>query len=313
MRTPTAAALTLRLAIRDQTSDARGILRRGHARRMPMQAIIIRALIGEVRVRSASRAPQARAACRRGGPVGQHILESRLRWRLGVALGFVWCGAMGDLRARCGSERLRAYSRRRCHAQVRCRRLLGLERLERAQRAPELGHGRAAIARKVSNERAPLPSRIKASPRPPLATRRSSNSSASIRSARARRNAATATRRASTACSAPTGASSSISAASSASNSAASSSGSRTCFCARMPCLRAFCADLRPAFCGLRPARTSGALFGGLLRRAHWARRRPRAARAIHLEALARIPWLEEVGARPPGLVAARNTSLAES
>ncbi len=92
MRTPTAAALTLRLAIRDQTSDARGaLLRRGHARRMPMQAIIIRALIGEVRVRSASRAPQARAACRRGraGRAAHTRVEAQVETRSGARVRLV--------------------------------------------------------------------------------------------------------------------------------------------------------------------------------------------------------------------------------
>ena len=286
---PTAAALRLRSAIRDQTSDARGAFRRrGHARRMPMQAIIIRALIGEVRVRSASRAPQARAACRRGrAGRAAHTSSSRLRWRLGVALGFVWCGAMGDLRARCGSERLRAYSRRRCHAQVRCRRLLGLERLERARRAPELGHGRAAIAvgrsaptnkveagsRQPSRiYRALLPSRIRASPSAPCAPCRSSNNSVCWRPSsgmgpqprfggqpiRRREHGMWANRDAcaSTVCSAPTGCSSSI-------EQRRLERGelggilvrSSTCFCARMPCLRAFCAERALPSGVFRPAR----------------------------------------------------------
>ncbi len=74
-----------------------------------------------------------------------------------------------------------------------------------------------------------------ASPSPPCANCRSSSSSVSIPSARARRQAATATWRASTVCSAPTGASSSTSAALRPANSAASSSGSTRCFRARVP------------------------------------------------------------------------------
>ena len=124
-------------------------------------------------------------------------------------------------------------------------RLLGLERLEGAQRAPELGHRRAAIAQQrleraravavadqgepepaVSRCAAPRTARLRCGPPAPDATRRPR------RAARAR---PAARRRAPAPRPAPPRAPA---------NSAASSSGSTRCFCARMPCFSAFCADL---------------------------------------------------------------------
>ena len=93
------------------------------------------------------------------------------------------------------------------------RRLLGLERLERAERAPELGHRRAAVAQ-ASRSSSCRCRRGSGRGRPRRCQRRSANSSTSMRSARANRQAATATRRASTICNAPMGASSATSAAS---------------------------------------------------------------------------------------------------
>src|SRR5918996_3002369 len=63
------------------------------------------------------------------GWLARHVLQPAR----GAALGFVWRNTPGDLRTRRGGGHRR-------------RLLLGLERLERAQRAPELGHRRAAIA-----------------------------------------------------------------------------------------------------------------------------------------------------------------------
>ena len=145
-------------------------------------------------------------------------------WRSGGELG---SARVRSARARCahlrtgrGSRRLRAHRCRHSLLQLH-RSLLGLKRLEGAQRAPELGYRRPAIAQQRLERARAVAVADQREPKPAIARpRRSSNSSASMRSARARRQAATATRRASTVWSAPTGASSSTSAASSAANSA---------------------------------------------------------------------------------------------
>ena len=107
------------------------------------------------------------------------------------------------------------------------RRVPGLERLERAQAAGELGERRAAVAQQRGEGAGAVAVAGQDRAEIGLAALAAS-SSASIRSARARRQAATATRCASTAWSAPAGASSSSRAASSARNPAPSSSASTT-------------------------------------------------------------------------------------
>ncbi len=100
----------------------------------------------------------ARRGCRRlvQGGAG----DGRFGQQVGhEALGFVRSAAIGVRAARCRSGRLRAHRRRRgklgdgqLRREIGARRLLehvrrlGLERLQRLERAPELGHGGAAVA-----------------------------------------------------------------------------------------------------------------------------------------------------------------------
>jgi len=138
------------------------------------------------------------------------------------------------------------------------RRPLGLERLQRAQRPPELGEwrrdsgpgcrtrvlgcNRGSARGRGSHPRGDSPRTAR-----PLGRRvgeRGPNPvPAAKRSARSRRQVAATIRRASVVWSAPSGASSSIIAASSALNAALSSSGRTTYVWAQSPCLSAFCAD----------------------------------------------------------------------
>jgi hypothetical protein len=139
----------------------------------------------------------------------------------------------------------------------------------------------------ASNDLVPLPSQIGASPRPPPADMALANSSTSMRSARASRQAAIATRRASTARSAPRGAGSSISAASSSAASetfspAAPDTSARACRASAHsetsgPCLRGC------------PVRVTWRRCGDSLRRAQRSRKRTRAA-------IARSGWASPDG-----------------
>ena len=67
------------------------------------------------------------------GLLGEDAFEWALRPGVGAAPGFVWSAAFALIEAHRGRAQLR-------------RRLLGLERIKGAQRAPELGDRRAAIA-----------------------------------------------------------------------------------------------------------------------------------------------------------------------
>jgi hypothetical protein len=232
-----------------------------------------RARSGSFGVRGA--AGSCRAAGR--GWVRQDVPESALRWGLGAALGFARSGPMGDFRVHCGPPRWRAHGRRRGHVQLRCR-LLGLERLERLERAPELGHRRAAVAlgrsaptTKVGAGSRPTSQTIACqilglNPRTPdqgeaetaarVTTLREQLGLHAIGAREApggdrdpprehglRAWLPGATTNVAPERRPPTGASPSISAASRPANSSASSSGSTTYFCARRPCLSAFCAE----------------------------------------------------------------------
>jgi hypothetical protein len=146
------------------------------------------------------RQPRRRGLVQRATGLGQawpDVLEPALRSGFAAALGFVRSRTMDERWPDDGRLGVEFHGlRRQCGTEVD--RLLGLERLERLERAPELGHRGAAIAvgqsaptsevgagsgHRVSNERLPLPSRIRTSPRLPPAIWRSANSSVSIRPA----------------------------------------------------------------------------------------------------------------------------------
>ena len=240
-----------RIALRvGSGSDAARVrLRRGHRRRMPRGAGS--GSFGSQGAAGSCRAPGA------GGSLGRYCRVGGS----GAALGFVRSRAIGERAAapRAGAGAPPGASIGPSSA---CSAWSALSVL---QRAPELGHGRAAIAQQRLERRAcrcrrgsgrargrrsraaaPRTARLRCDRPAPGATRRPRRGararSAARRPAPAPRPAPPRARR----------------------TRRASSSGSTRYFCARMPCLSAFCAELRLAFFGLRPARLRAVLAARL-------------------------------------------------